>query len=85
MLLLAEHTALNNYLLIQSIRRRRLHQTQDLSTAAGLPHDGHIVRIAAEFSDIVMNPLQRRDKIGNPQIAGIPEFLPILRQIQKPI
>ena len=46
------------------------HQRRHLSTAAGLPEDGHEIRIAAEALDVRLHPLERRDDVEHAGGAG---------------
>ena len=70
----ADHrAALHHRLVKESLRRRHGHQRTDFGAAAGLAEDEHVVRIAAEFGDVVAHPLQRQQHVEIADIARVCE------------
>src|SRR5262245_27161375 len=63
-------TALDRSAMEQTFRRRHRQQRLNFSPAAGLPEDHDRARIATEFCDIGLNPLQGMHDIQHPGIAG---------------
>ena len=55
----------------QPLGRGHAHQRADLSGAAGLAPDGHIVGISAEIGDVVANPFERGDNVQHSHVAGL--------------
>ena len=53
------------------------HQGQCFGTSAGLPKQGHIVRISSECPDLGLNPLQRHNDVSQADIAGISVFFAV--------
>jgi hypothetical protein len=59
------------------------HQAADLPTAARLPEDRHVLRVAAEAGDVVANPLEDGHEVEQADIRRVPVlFAPQLAEIQ---
>ena len=65
----------------QAVRRRGLEQSGDFGAAAGLSEDGHVLRVSAEASDVVMNPLQGGHQVVGACVAGVGVLLPERGQV----
>ena len=78
-----DDAALDDGTVIEAIGGGHLHQGRDLSAAAGLAIDGHVVRVAAEGGDVLVNPAQSRGQVGDARVAGGLIGRVVLRQVQE--
>jgi hypothetical protein len=68
--------ALHDRLVEEALRRRHRGKRADLGPAAGLTHDRHVARVAAEVRDVVADPFEGEHDVEHPDVAGCRELLP---------
>ena len=66
-----DQAALDDRLVKEAVRGRRLQKGVHLSAAARLAEDRDVVRISAEAGDVVVDPFQGRDHVGGAEVAGV--------------
>ena len=75
--------ALNDRAMEETLGRRHGEQGADFARAAGLTVDRDIVGVAAEVRDVVLDPLQRGDTIGDAYVGGFRESAAFIGEIQE--
>ena len=77
-----EHAAHDDAFVEEAVRLGDLHQVEHLGPAAGLAEDGHVVRVAAEARDVLVDPLQSGHQICVARVGGVLVLLPVGGQVQ---
>ena len=78
----AAHAAHEDALVEKALGRRGVQHGVDLSAAAGLAEDGHIVRVAAESGDVLMDPAQGFHQVGLAQVAAVGILPAVFAQVE---
>ena len=79
---LAAHAAHEDALVEKALGRRGVQQGIHLAAAAGLAEDGHVLRVAAEGSDVLMDPAQGFHQVGLARVPAVSIPFAVFAQVE---